>query len=246
MQRIYYCLLLLTLTSLPFLLDAQSLGSQVSLRGGLSIGSPIIVKNIPEEATGRPGFGPNLGIQWRERFHPNFSLSIGLGYSEKGSQFTSPVTGKYDAARGILGETFPIPIRIKYTGTVDAKIQNSYLDFPIIASVHTTRWRFGLGYQYSKLLKGSLTGSVDVKALLLTFKDQAFDESANIQTRENVGLLSIERAFSDRLSISFETTVSLGRLMIKEEDGVSNPRNVYIHLLVGYKLFDVARKPVRP
>jgi len=246
MQRILYYLLLLSLGSFPTLLTGQSLGSQVLLRGGLSIGSPVIVKNIPEEATGRPGFGPNLGIQWRERFHPNFSLSIGIGYSEKGSQFTSPVTGKYDAARGILGETFPIPIRIKYTGTVDAKIQNNYVDFPIIVSVHSTRWRFGVGYQYSKLLKGSLTGSVDVKALLLTFKDQAFDDSANIQTRENVGLLSIERAFTDKLSITFETSVSLGRLMINEQEGVSNPRNVYVHLLVGYKLFDIARKPVRP
>lgn len=246
MQRIHYYCLLLFLSISPFLLTAQSLGSQVLLRGGLSVGSPIIVKDIPAEATGRPGLGPNLGIQWRERFHPNFSLSIGLGYSEKGSQFTSPVAGKYDAARGIWGESFPIPIRINYTGVVDAKIQNSYLDFPIIASIHTTRWRFGLGYQYSKLLKGSLTGSVDVKALLLTFKDQAFDESANIQTRENVALLSIERAFSDRVSLAFETTVSLGRLMIKEEEGVSNPRNVYVHLLVGYKLFEVARKAVRP
>jgi len=246
MQRIPYYFLLIIVSSLPFLLTAQSLGSQVFLRGGLSIGSPIIVKNIPEGATGKPGFGPNLGIQWRERFHPNFSLAIGIGYSEKGSQFTSPVTGKYDAARGILGETFPIPIRIKYTGTVDAKIQNNYLDFPIIASVHTARWRFGLGYQYSKLLKGRLAGSVDVKALLLTFNDQAFDESANIQTRENVALLSIERAFSDRISLSFETSVSLGRLMIQEEEGVSNPRNVYAHLLVGYKLFDIARRAVRP
>ena len=98
-----------------------------------------------------------------------------------------------------------------------------------------------MGYQYSKLLKGSLTGSVDVKALLLTFKDQAFDESAFIETRENVALLSIGKQLSDRINVSLEMSASLNRLMNKEEEGLRNPRNVYMHLLVGFKLFEVSK-----
>lgn len=234
---LYFFLLLFA----PLSIFSQSLGSQVILRGGLSVGAPILVKDIPEGATGQPGFGPNLGIQWQERFHPNFSLSIGVGYSEKGGSFQSPVTGKYDAARGILGETFPFPVRINYEGDVDATIQNKYLDFPIIASIHTGDWRFGLGYQYSKLLKGSLTGSIDVKALLLTFKDQPFDESDFIGTRENVALLSIGRQLSDRINVSFEASASLNRLMIKEEEGLRNPRNVYVHFLMSFQLFEVTK-----
>ena len=245
MQIKNFTFLILFLFNCPCFLASQSLGSQVLLRGGLSVGAPIVVKNIPEGATGQPGFGPNLSIQWRERFHPNFSLAIGIGYSEKGAEFSSPVSGKYDAARGILGETFPFPIRVKYTGDVHATIQNKYLDFPIIASVHTRYWRFGLGYQYSKLLKGSLTGSIDVKALLLTFKDQPFDESDFLKTRENVALLSIGRQLSDRISLSLESSVSFDRLMTKEEEGVSNPRNVYVHLLVGFQLFEMRNK-LRP
>ena len=222
----------------PIFSYSQSLGSEVLIRGGLSIGAPLVVKDIPEGATGKPGFGPNFSVLWRERFHPNFSLALGIGYSEKGAEFTSPVSGKYDAARGIWGQSFPFPIRIKYEGEVFGTIQNKYLDFPIVASVHTGKWRFGLGYQYSKLLKGSLTGSIDVKALLLTFNDQPFDESGFIESRENVALLSIGRQFSDRISISLDASASLNRLMTKEEEGINNPRNVYAHLLIGFRLFE--------
>ena len=220
-----------------FQLNSQSLPSQLLIRGGLSVGSPIIVKNIPEGATGRPGLGPTISLQWRERLHPKFSLAVGVGYSEKGSQFTSPVSGKYDATRGIFGKQFPFPLRIKYTGEVTGQIQNQYLDFPITASFHTNKWRVGLGYQYAKLLKGSFKGSVDVKALLLTFKDQAFDESAFIKGTENVGLVSVGCQLSNRISLALDTTVSLGRLMTKVEEGVSNPRNVYMHLMVEFKIF---------
>jgi len=227
---------------LPFFLQSQSLGSSVIARGGISIGGPLGFSDIPSEATGQPGLGPNLSLQWRERFYSNFSLSIGIGYSEKGATFTSPVSGRYDAARGILGEEFPIPLRIGYTGIVDGQIDNRYLDFPIIASYHTKKWRFGLGYQYSKLLQGSLTGLVDIKALLLTFNDQVFDESSIIRTRENVGIVSIGRQVSNRLNVSLDATMSFNRLFNNViEEGLVNPRNTYVHLLVGFTLFDIQK-----
>lgn len=241
MQHKYLTFLAAILCCLPFYLTSQSLSSKISLRGGLSIGAPIIVTNIPEEASGKPGFGPNLGIQWQERFYSNFSLSIGMGYSEKGASFISPVSGKYDAARGIWGESFPIPLRIGYTGVVDATIENKYLDFPIIVNYHLNNWRVGVGYQYSKLLNGSLKGSVDVKALLLNFRDQPFDESAMIQSRENVGIFTVGRQLTDRLSLALDTTVSFDRLLTQVEEGVSNPRNVYVHLMVGFQLFKIQR-----
>ena len=239
MQHKY--LLLIALLCVPFFLQSQSLGSSVIAKGGISIGGPLAFSNIPSEATGQAGLGPNLSLHWREQFYSNFSISIGIGYSEKGATFTSPVSGKYDAARGILGEEFPIPLRIGYTGIVDGTIENRYLDFPIIASYHLKQWRFGLGYQYSKLLSGSLTGLVDVKALLLTFRDQEFDESDIIKRRENVGIVSIGRQLSNRLSISLDATISFDKLMNKVEEGIINPRNTYVHLLVGFTLFDIHR-----
>ncbi len=239
MQHKY--LLLIALLCVPFFLQSQSLSSSIIAKGGISIGGPLAFSNIPSEATGQAGLGPNLSLHWREQFHSNFSISIGIGYSEKGATFTSPVSGKYDAARGILGEEFPIPLRIGYTGIVDGIIENRYLDFPIIASYHLKQWRFGVGYQYSKLLSGSLTGLVDVKALLLTFRDQVFDESDIIKSRENVGIVSIGRQLSNRLSISLDATMSFDKLMSKVEDGIINPRNTYVHLLVGFTLFDVQR-----
>jgi len=239
MQHKY--LLITLFLCLPFFLQSQSLGSSVIARGGISIGGPLSFSDIPSEATGQPGLGPNLSLQWRERFYSNFSISIGIGYSEKGATFTSPVSGRYDAARGILGEEFPIPIRIGYTGLVDGVLANSYLDFPIIASYHTKQWRFGVGYQYSKLLQGSLTGLVDIKALLLTFNDQVFDESDIIKARENVGIISIGRQVSNRLSISLDATMSFDRLLNNFEEGLINPRNTYVHLLVGFTLFDIQR-----
>ena len=96
-------------------------------------------------------------------------------------------------------------------------------------------------------MKGSLTGLVDVKALLLTFNDQVFDESSFIKTRENVGIVSIGRQVSNRLNVSLDATMSFDRLLTNVvAEGLVNPRNTYVHLLVGFTLFEVQKGTERP
>ncbi len=211
--------------------------SHLDIRAGITTGSPIVVKDIPSEATGRPGVGLNAGIEYTYVFHPRFSMTLGAAYAKKGSSFTSPVSGKYDATRGVFGERFPFPLRIKYTGNVAAGFDMTYLDFPVLANFHMKKWWIGLGYQYSKMLDGTLNGSVDVKALLLNFNDQAFDESDNIKDYDHSAILKIGRQLTDRISIAIDFTVSAQQLMIEAEEGFSNPRNVFINVLAGYKLF---------
>ncbi|MEM6318368.1 MAG: outer membrane beta-barrel protein [Bacteroidota bacterium] len=223
------------LTDIFSQLDQRRL--QFNLRAGLTTGSPIITKNIPEGATGRPGIGPNLGLELTYRFLPKFSITAGAAYAQKSSQFTSPVSGKYDAARGIFGQRFPFPIRVKYTGNVEAGFNMTYLDIPVSINFHTKKWRFGLGYQYARLLDGTLDGSVDVKALLMKFNDQEFDQSYNIKDYDHAGLLKISHRLTKRISLMTEISVSLQRLMIEAEEGFSNPRNVFANVLVTYRLF---------
>ena len=92
----------------------------LEIRAGITTGSPIVFKNIPSDATGRPGVGLNAGFEYTYIFHPKFSMTLGVAYAKKGSSFTSPVSGKYDATRGVFGERFPFPLRVKYTGNVAA------------------------------------------------------------------------------------------------------------------------------
>lgn len=211
--------------------------AHLEIRAGITTGSPIVLKNIPSEATGKPGIGLNAGVEYTYVFHPKFSMTIGATYAKKGSSFTSPVSGKYDATRGVFGERFPFPLRVKYTGTVAAGFDMTYLDFPVLVNIHLKKWWIGLGYQYSKMLDGTLDGSVDVKALLLKFNDQAFDESANMKDYDHAGILKIGRQLSKKVSIAMDFTVSAQQLLIEAEEGFSNPRNVFINALVGYRLF---------
>ena len=226
-----------------FLLFNQSFGqlstkrAHLEVRAGITTGSPIILKDIPADATGKPGIGLNVGLEYTYVFHPKFSMTIGAAYAKKGSSFSSPVSGKYDATRGVFGERFPFPLRINYTGTVEAGFDMTYLDFPILTNVHFKKWWIGLGYQYSRMLAGTLDGSVDVKALFLSFNDQAFDESANIKDYDHSGILKVGRQLNRRFSVAMDFTVSAQRLLIEAEEGFSNPRNVFVNVLVGYRLF---------
>lgn len=233
-------LLLLIFCSLFFTQAFSQLHSKrlhLDIRAGITTGSPIVLKNIPSGATGKPGLGLNAGLELTYTFHPKFSVTIGGAYAKKGSSFSSPVSGKYDATRGVFGERFPFPLRVKYTGTVAAGFDMTYLDFPVLVNLRLKKWWLGLGYQYSTMLEGSLDGSVDVKALLLNFNDQAFDESNNIKDYDHSVILKIGRQLTNRFSITTDFTVSTQQLMIETEEGFSNPRNLFINVLVGFKLF---------
>ena len=209
----------------------------LSIRTGITTGSPIIIKNIPDGATGSPGIGINAGLAIDYVFHPKFSLTIGAAYAKKGSSFATPVSGKYDAARGVFGERFPFPLRVNYTGDVDAGFDMTFLDFPVLVNVHLKKWWIGLGYQYSTMLNGTLDGLVDVKALLLNFNDRTFDESDNIKDYDHAGILKIGRQLTNRVSLSTDFTVSGQHLLIEPEEGFSNPRNVFVNVLIGFRLF---------
>lgn len=233
-------LLLLIVCPLFFTQAYSQLSSQrfhLDVRAGITTGSPIVIGKIPSGATGQPGLGLNAGLELTYVFHPKFSITLGGAYAKKGSSFSSPVSGKYDATRGVFGERFPFPLRVKYTGTVEASFDMTYLDFPLLVNLHLKKWWFGLGYQYSTMLEGSLDGSVDIKALLLNFNDRAFDESSNIKDYDHAIILKIGRQLTERFSIATDFTVSTQQLMIEMEEGFSNPRNVFINVLVGFKLF---------
>ena len=120
---------------------------------------------------------------------------------------------------------------------MDAGFDMTYIDFPLVANLHLKKWWIGLGYHYSKMLNGTLDGLIDVKALLLRFNDQAFDDSDNIKDYDHGVVLQIGHQFTNRFSISTDFMISGQRLMIVPEEGFSNPRNVFVNVLVGFKIF---------
>lgn len=216
---------------------AQHTLNRLDIRSGVSVGSPIIIKDIPEGATGRPGIGLNVGLEYTRTLFSNFSLTIGGAFAQKKSRFSSPVSGRYDATRGVFGERFPFPLRVKYTGDVTAVFEMTFLDFPVLVNYHLPKWRVGLGYQYSKMIKGTLNGEVNVKALLLNFREQPFDESKNIKDSDHSAILKVSRYLGKRWSFSADVIISAQRLLIEPEEGLKNPRNVFANLLIAYRLY---------
>jgi hypothetical protein len=235
---------LLFLTFLLIIIAFEGVYSQnrlnnfgITLNAGTTIGSPIIIKNIPEGATGQPGVGLNIGMEFSYLLHPKFSVSIGGAYAQKGSSFATPIEGKYDVARGVFGQRFPFPVKVNYTGNVRANFKMTFVDFPLLATIHLKKWRLGVGNQYSKMLDGTLDGLVDVKALFLKFNDQSFDRSNNIKEEDHAILAKIAYQLANRLSLSTNFSVSTQRLLLEQEEGFSNPRNVFATVLIGFRLF---------
>ena len=205
---------------------------------GMNIGAPMTnIFDIPEGAKGMPGIGIHPGITLEYPQNHDFSVGVGVGYSRKGGSFTSPVAGKYDVTRGIFGTNFPIPLRVKYTGIVDGIFENDYVDFPFFVNYHRNLWKFRLGYQFSKLLNARLDGEVDVRALLLNFNDVKYDESDNIKSKDHALIIGAERQLVGRLSIAANFTYGLVKIMKKELEEGTNPRNVWVYLMVKYRLF---------
>ena len=145
----------------------------------------------------------------------NLSLRGGIYYAIKGSEFQSPIEGKYDVAEGIFGLQLPFPLEVNYTGTVTGVYENRYLDFPIYLHFRPLkRVSVGAGYQYSKLLKGHMAGTVDVKALLLNFNNQEFDQTELIRSSDQSVLAEFGFQITNTLNLKLRGSMSMSGICL--------------------------------
>lgn len=207
----------------------------LAAHAGITIGSPY--DTPPEGATGQPGIGPSWGGEVSLDLWKNWRILTGLYYAEKGSTFQSPVEGTYNAADGSFGFTLPFAINVDYTGTVTGSYRNRYLDIPLVMTYQPTKWiSVGLGYQYSHLLTGRMKGSVDVRAVGLTFEDQPFDQSDLIYDQDQAFLFDINGHFLRIFEIKIRTGIGLTPMMAEDPEGFGRPKNYYVAMMVGARL----------
>ena len=217
------------------LIHAQ-IGWQINT--GTIVGSPVM-SPIPEGATGQPGWGINVGTEILFSIDEKLSLHGGVHYAVKGSEYTSPIEGRYDVAEGVLGIELPFPLEADYTGNVEGKFKNTYLDIPFYVKYRVLkRLSLSAGFQYSKLLSGSMTGEVDVNTLLfLNFIDQPFDQSELIKENDKALLGELNFHILDNLELKLRGTYGLSPILTEDPSGLGNPRNIYLGVMLGYRVF---------
>ena len=206
------------------------------LQSGIITGTPMgSLSNIPEGATGSLGVGINSGFELKMAFHNRFSLNIGALFAKKSNEFLTPVEGKYNISDGILGIKLPFPINVNYKGMASGRFLNKYIDIPIHVGFQAgKRTMVSLGYQYSKLISGQLSGEADIKALALNFKDQKFDESHLIKTFDHAAIAGVHYQFVDNLEIRLRFGYGLNGIFSQSPEGMNNMRNLYLGTMLAY------------
>lgn len=241
MKSIFYSLLLL----LPVFGFSQEKTNRFHIDGvlGLNIGAPIpdgISAGSEESggATGAPGAKLAVGAISELMLTKKISFSSGMLLSIKGASFTGPLEGKYDIAKQVLGDNFPISINVDIEGEIEGEFANVYLDIPLYFSFQANRkWQFLAGYQYSRLQRAKFEGTADIDVLFLKLKDQSWDESDLIAKNDHAIIAGMKYNISKRISANLHMNYAVTNLFEEESDDFPNPRNIYMKLMVGYRLF---------
>jgi hypothetical protein len=213
------------------------------LKGGLNIGTPVGVAE--KGAKGSVGIGPMLGMYFAYDLGGKWTLHGEFLYSYKGSTFHTPVSGDTIYRYNTITPTDTIPSEVytSYSGWVDGKFDNRYLDIPIYASFDVSK-RFALmfGGYVSYLLSGKNVGTADIEVgdpahPFTTVTDEPFDQSNGLN-KWDYGLLFGFYYMTER-RIDFGLSVTTGLRSIYENnykyiDGVV--RNVYMQPFVMFRI----------
>ena len=228
-------LLLAFFMMLRFSLFAQN-PIQLEVQSGLVIGSPF--SKIPDNVVdfgGAPSIAPTFRAIVHYHFSESLSAAFGLGYAKKGNNFNTTIEDKYDVARGIFGENFPLPFNVNYTASSDGSFDNQYLDIPIYLTFRRNKFHFICGYQYSRLLRAGFDGVVDVRVLFVDLSPMNFDESEQIRPNDHAVLAGMSFELRPKLTFTGQFTYAINYIFKEAPEGVPNMRNLYGALLIGYR-----------
>ena len=238
MKSILYSLLLL----LPVVGYSQKDLSRFHIDGvlGFNVGAPIpdnVGGGASEGATGAPGAKVAVGAISEFMLTPKFSFSSGLLLSIKGASFSGPMDGKFNIAKQILGDAFPLEVNVNIEGEMNGEFSNTYLDIPLFISYQANRkWQFSAGYQYSRLQRAKFNGTADIKVFFINLKNQGWDESELIAKNDHALLAGFKYNISKKISANLQMNYAMTKLFAEESDDFPNPRNIYMKLMVGYRL----------
>jgi hypothetical protein len=221
----------------------QAQEMEFGLKGGVNIGTPYGVAE--KGATGSPGVGPLIGMYFAYDMGSRWSLNGEFLYSIKGAKFNTPVSGdtiyRYNTITPT--DTIPSAVHTIYSGWVDGKFDNRYIDIPLFASYQLSqRFKLNFGGYFSYLLKGHNSGTADIEvgdpnSPFTSVTDEPFDQSSELHNWD-YGLLLGATYMTDR-RINFGASVTTGLRTIYEKnykyiDGVV--RNIYLQAFVQFSI----------
>jgi hypothetical protein len=182
-------------------------------------------------------FAYDLGSRWV--LHGEFL------YSYKGAKFSTPTSGdtiyKYNTITPT--DTIPSEVHTFYSGWVDGKFDNRYIDIPLYASYKlSSRFQLLFGGYVAYLIKGSNTGSADVQvgdpAHPFTYvEDEPFDQSSELSKFDYGVLLGTTYNTKHRINFGLSLTTGLKSIYKKNYKYIDGAvRNVYLQTFVQFRL----------
>ena len=216
-------------------INAQLLS--LDLKGGIITGTPY--GEVPEGATGAPGFGITAGAQMGLNLSKSIGIRAGLMYSQKKSTYDSPISGTTRVSRSIFGINVPIPFDLSYEGRAMGEYDNQYLDIPFGLVINPgKRLSYTLGGYAAYLLEGSHTGTVDVQVInLINVNDEAFDQSNLIEKLDLGVMAGVDLRILNRISAFLNLQVGMKNVNRENPEGLEGIyRNIYLSAGLSYQL----------
>jgi len=168
-------------------INAQKNAFTFGVKLGGNIGAPIPFGNVPEDATGAPLVGLNLGSYASYYFTPKLSLNLEFTYSVKGASFKTPLVNQYYEDVQYLpkadGGFEEVTIVTVFNGEAEGKFDNQYLEWPILLSYKPGKkvcliGGFYFAYMFSTATYATGQGTVGYSPTVIT-RSLPFDEELN-------------------------------------------------------------------
>lgn len=208
----------------------------IGLRFGLSAGTPFTPPD--SGATGAPGLGTLRGLFGEVRISDRFGVEVGFQYTRQRAKFGTPISGDTTIIQEVLPGLF-VPISTFFNGRVDGEFDNTYYQFPVLASYHLGDFRLCAGGYLAILARGSNTGLADV-VIGDSFRvdiDVPFDQSTYLNPLDYGLMAGASYRPGNGLDVSFRVLTGLRSIYQDDYAQVkTSVRNVYVQLAVGYYL----------
>lgn len=218
--------------------------SDISLRGGLSLGFPL--GPLVVGAKGLPKPAPSLGATYNYRFSPKWAGKIGVHYYWMKTAFETPYKDVvYIGDLPITTSSGTIYVydtaNIMYTIVKDGLFNNHYIAVPVMAEYSIRKgWRVEVGAYMSFLLKSQMTGMATevITGDGSTLSEPVvFDESKRFNKIDYGTKFGVSYELRNKMFFGMQGTIGIRDIFQKEFTAPPGDyRNMVMHFDIGYRL----------
>ena len=215
---------------------------------GMMIGAPVPHGNAPEDATGKPLLGPNLGLLFGYHFTDKWAVFSELSFHEKGAKFESKLVNQEYIDEVVLvtpdGTVHRAEIKTIFNGKSNGELDNWYLSVPVLArySFSPKFHLIGGGYYATLVMSNSKTLAEGFAGASTMLTVEEKDLSSEMNETDYGAICGVQYQFKP-LVIDFRLSYGFNSIFRSDYKTINYPvRNVYTELSLAY-LFLKPRGP---